>query len=147
MKDVAAAAQKAGVKIHPLEAGTPQEIASAFAAMARQGTGALIVLLDPFFQQQKAQIAELAAKQRLPSIGAYGEYAEAGGLMSYGNSLRENIRRAATYVDKIFKGAKPADPPIEQPTTFELVVNMKTAKALGIKVPQSILIQATQVID
>ena len=147
LKDVQAAAEKAGAKIHSFEAGTPQEIASAFAAMARRGTGALIVLLDRFFQQQKAQIVELAAKHRLPSIGAYGEYAQAGGLMSYGNSLGENYRRAATYVDKIVKGAKPGDLPVEQPTTFELFVNQKTARALGIIVPQTIVIQATRVID
>lgn len=89
----------------------------------------------------------LAAKQRLPSIGTYGEYVEAGGLMSYGQNIRENYRRAAIYVDKIFKGANPGDLPIEQPTTFELFINLKTAKTLGIKVPQSILLQATKVVE
>ena len=147
LKNVQAAAQKIGVQIQPVEASTPQEIANGFAAMTRQNAEALIVLLEPLFQQQKNQIVELAAKQRLPSMGAYGEYVEAGGLMSYGQNIRENARHAATYVDKIFKGANPGDLPIEQPTTFEFVVNMKTAKALGIKVPQTILLQATKVIE
>ena len=115
--------------------------------MARQNAEALIVVADPLFLQRQNQIVELAAKQRLPSIGAYGVYVEAGGLMSYGIDIREHIRRAATYVDKIFKGANPGDLPVEQPTTFELFINLKTAKALGIKVPQSILIQATKVIE
>ena len=147
LKNVQAAAHKIGVKIHPVEASTPQEIASGFAVMASQKAEGLIVSLDPLLQQRKNQIAELAAKQRLPSIGAYGVYVEAGGLMSYGIDIREHIRRAATYVDKIFKGANPGDLPVEQPTTFELFINLKTAKALGIKVPQSILIQATKVIE
>ncbi len=115
--------------------------------MARQNAGALIVPQEPFFQQQKNQIVELAAKHRLPSIGGYAEYVEAGGLISYGNNIRENYRRAATYVDKIFKGANPGDLPVEQPTTFELVINRKTANTLGIKVPLTILLQATKVIE
>ena len=90
---------------------------------------------------------ELAAKHRLPSLAAYGEYVEAGGLMSYGQNIREHVRRAATYVDKIFKGANPGDLPVEQPTTFELVINLRTAKTLGIKVPHSILVQATKVVE
>ena len=147
LKNVQAAAQRVGVKIQSAEASTPQEIANGFAAMARQNAGALIVSLDAFFIQQKSQIAELAAKQRLPSIGGYGEYVEAGGLMSYGPNLGEISRRAATYIDKIFKGAKPGDLPVEQPTLFELFINLKTAKALGIKVPQTILAQATRVIE
>ena len=144
---VQSAAQSIGVKIQPAEANTPQGIASAFDAMARQKAGALIVPLEPLFQQQKMQIIELAVKHRLPSIGGYAEFAEIGGLLSYGNNIRENYRRAPTYVDKIFKGAKPGDLPIEQPTTFELALNLKAAKSLGIKVPQTILIQATKVIE
>ena len=147
LKNVKAAAQMFGVKIQPVEASTPQEIANGFAMIARQNAGALIVAQEAFFIQQKNQIVELAAKQRLPSIAGYGEYAEAGGLMSYGPNLREMYKRAATYVDKIFKGANPGDLPVEQPTQFELFVNLKTAKALGIKIPQSILVQATQVIE
>ena len=133
--------------IQPVEARTPQEILNAFPAMTNQKAGMLIVSRNALFQQQRSQIAELAAKHRLPSIGGYGEYAEAGGLMSYGSNISENYQRASTYVDKIFKGAKPGDLPVEQPKIFELVINMKTAKALGIKVPQTILIQATKVIE
>ena len=147
LKNVEAAAKKLGAKIQPVEAGTAPEIEKGIAAMARQNAGALIVPLDSLFQQHISQIAALAAKQRLPSIGAYGEYTAAGGLMSYGQNLRETYRRAATYVDKIFKGTKPADLPVEQPTIFELALNMKTAKALGLKLPQAILIQATRVIE
>ena len=147
LKNIQAAAQKIGVKIQPVEANTPQEIANAFATMVRQNAGALIVLLDPFFQQQKNQIVELATKQRLPSIAAYGEYVEAGGLMSYGNNLRENYKRAATYVDKILKGSNPGDIPVEQPTTFEMFINRRTATTLGLKIPNSMLVQATKVIE
>ena len=147
LKNVQAAAQKVGVKIQPVEAGTPQEIANGFAAMARQNTGALIVQRDPLFQQQKNRIVELAAKQRLPSIGSYSEYVEAGGLMSYGQNIRYNFKRAAAYVDKIFKGANPGDIPVEQPTTFELFINRKTANALGLKISNSMLVQATKVIE
>ena len=147
LKNVQTAAQKIGVKIQPVEASTPQEIANGFAMMARQKAGALIVPLEPLFQQQENQIVEFAAKHRLATIGAYGEFVEAAGLMSYGQNLRENYKRAASYVDKIFKGANPGDLPVEQPTTLELVINLKTAKALGIKVPQTILLQATKVIE
>lgn len=147
LKSVQAAAQRTSVKILPVEARSPQEIESAFSTMARQNTGAGIVMLDPFFFQQRRQIAELARKHRLPSISATTEYAEAGGLMGYGPNLADIYRRAATYVDKIFKGAKPGDLPVEQPTKFELVINGKTAKALGLIIPQSLLISADKVIE
>ena len=147
LKNVQAAAQKFGVTILPFDAASPREIESAFSKMTQQKTGALIVVADAVFITQAHQIAELAVKNRLPSIQANREYAEAGGLMSYGNSLAANYRRAATYVDKIFKGAKPGDIPVEQPTTFELAINMKSAKALGLKIPNSILVQATKVIE
>ena len=147
LKNVQAAAQRVGVKIQSAEASTPQEIANGFAAMARQNAGALIVSLDTFFVQQKNQIVELVAMHRLPSIGIYSEYVEAGGLMSYGQNIRENYRRAATYIDKIFRGANPGDLPVERPTKFELFINLKTAKALGIKIPQSILVRADKVIE
>jgi putative ABC transport system substrate-binding protein len=140
-------ARKKNVKVLPMEARTPQDIESAFAAMARENPGALIVPIDAFFFQQRRQIAELAAKRRLPSIGAYRDYAEAGGLMSYGQNLADNYRRAATYVDKIFKGAKPGDLPVEQSTTFELLINRRTAKALGLAIPQRLLLLADQVIE
>ena len=147
LKNIQAAGQKIDVKILPVEASTPQEIAIAFAVMARQNAGALIVTQEGFFAQQKTQIVELAAKRRLPSIYGTGNFVESGGLMSYGSNTVDGFRRAATYVDKILKGANPGDLPVEQPTNFELVLNMKTAKTLGITVPQSILIQATKVIE
>ena len=147
LKSVQAAAQKVGVKIQPVEASTLQEIANAFAVMARQKAGALIVLRDAFFSQQQNQIVELAAKQRLPSIGGNGEFVEAGGLMSYGNNIRENYKRAATYIDKIFKGANPGDIPVEQTTRFELFINRKTANALGLKIPNAMLVQATKIVE
>ena len=115
--------------------------------MRQQNAGALLVSLDPLFQQQKSQIAELAAKHRLPSITADRIYAEAGCLVSYSSNRGDDWRRAATYVDKIFKGAKPSDLPVEQPTIFELVINAKTAKTLGLKIPQSLLISADKVIE
>ena len=147
LTNVEAAAQKLGVKVQAVKASTPQEIANWFAAVTRQTAEALFVQSDALFQQQKKQIVELAAKQRLPSIGTYSEYVEAGGLMSYGPNIGENFRRAAAYIDKIFKGANPGDLPVEQPTRFELAINLKTAKALGLKVPQSLLIQAAKVIE
>ena len=147
LKSIQAAAQKIGVTVLPAEARNREEIDNAFSMMSKAKAGAVLVISDAFFITQAHQIAGLAAKNRLPSIDSTRQYAEAGGLMSYGNSLGENYRRAATYVDKIFKGAKPGDIPVEQPTTFELAINMKTAKALGIKIPNSILVQATKVIE
>ena len=147
LKNIQVAGQKVGIKIQSVEASTPREIESGFALMASHKTEALIVPQESLFLQQRNQIAELAAKHRLPTIGAYGGYAGAGGLMSHGPDIRELIRRAATYVDKILKGANPGDLPVEQPTTFELFINLKTAKAVGIKVPQSLLLQATKVIE
>ena len=131
----------------PVQARTPQEIDAAFASMRQQKAGALLVSLNPLFEQQRSQIAEFTLKHRLPAITADRMYAEAGCLMSYGASLADMFRRSATYVDRIFKGAKPADLPVEQPTKFELVINGKTAKALDLAIPQSLLISADQVIE
>ena len=139
--------QKRGVKVLRAEAKTPQEIHNAFSIMRRQNADALIVFNDGLFQQQKAQIAELTAKHRLPAVAQDRIYADTGVLMSYGPSLAEQSLRAATYVDKIFKGAKPADLPVEQPTKFELVINGKTAKTLGLAIPQSLLVSADKVIE
>jgi putative tryptophan/tyrosine transport system substrate-binding protein len=147
LKTVQTAAQKSSVKILPVQARNPQEIESAFSTMTQQNAEAVIVASDPFFNQQRRQIAELAGKSRLPSVAAVREYVEAGGLMSYGPSFVENYRRAATYVDKILKGAKPGDLPVEQPTKFELIINRKTAKALGITIPHELLLRADEVIE
>jgi ABC-type uncharacterized transport system substrate-binding protein len=141
-ENVQAASQKAGIKVLPVKAQTPQEIENAFSTMVRENAGAVIVALDPLFIQQVPQIAEQAAKRRLPSIFANREYAEVGGLMSYGQNQVDIYRRAAGYVDRILKGAKPGDLPVEQPTKLELLINSKTAKALGLTIPQSLRVSA-----
>ena len=140
-------ARALGVQLHILTARTPPEIEAAFAAMRSQRAGGVLILRDQLFLTQRTQIAALAAKSRLPAVYGNREYAEAGGLMAYGASTPHMYRRAATYVDKILKGAKPADLPVEQPMRFELVINLKTAKALGLTIPQSILIRADEVIQ
>ena len=142
-----AVARALRVRLQTLEARVPREIDSAFAAMTREQAGALVVLVDAIFTNQVGQIAELAAKSRLPSIYGQREYTEAGGLMVYSSDPLDLETRAATFVDKILKGAKPADLPIEQPTKFELVINLKTAKALGLTLPSSVLRRADQVIE
>ena len=147
LRNIQAAAPKANVKILKVEARTPQEIENAFIVMAREKVGAVIVSGDSLFIQQKRQIAELAAKYRMPSASGRREQVEAGFLMSYGPNDADMFRRAATYVDKIFKGAKPGDLPVEQPTTFELFINGKAAKLLGLKIPQSLLIMADKIIE
>jgi putative ABC transport system substrate-binding protein len=147
VKTVQAAALKPGVKILPLEARTAQEIENGFSTVAQQNAGAVLVALDAFLVQQGRQIAELAVKYRMPSVFAVREHVEVGGLMSYGPNLSDNYRRAATYVDKILKGAKPGNLPIEQPTKFELIINLKTAKALGLTIPQAVLLRADEVIQ
>jgi putative tryptophan/tyrosine transport system substrate-binding protein len=119
----------------------------AFEAAAKERAEALIVALDGLTQANLRPIAELAAKHRLPSIYGAREYADYGGLVAYGPSDPHLYRRAATFVDKIFKGAKPAELAIEQPTRFELVINLKTAKALGLTIPQSLLLRADQVLE
>ena len=147
LREAEAAARALGVRLQTLEARNPQEIDSAFAAMTRERAGALVILPDGIFLNQRSQIAELAAKRRLPSIRQCGSYAEAGGLMSYGANYLDLMRRAATFVDKILKGAKPADLPVEQPTKFELVINLRTAKAIGLTIPPALLQRADQIID
>jgi putative ABC transport system substrate-binding protein len=147
LQNIQAAAPKLGVKILPLEARNPQQIENAFSRMTSENAGAIIVAREPVFNQNARQIADLAITHRVPSAFGSREPVEAGGLISYGSSSADAFHRAATYVDKIFKGVKPADLPIEQPTKFELVINMKTAKALGISIPQSVLVGADRVIE
>ena len=147
LREAEAAARALGVRLQTLEARDPQEIDSAFAAMTREQAGALVVLGDAIFLNQRRQIAELAAKRRLPAVYTLREHADAGGFMSYGGNPLDLERRAATFVDKILKGAKPGDLPVEQPTKFELVINLKTAKALGLTIPQTILLQADHLIE
>jgi ABC-type uncharacterized transport system substrate-binding protein len=148
LREAEAAARALGLRLQTLDARNSQEIDSAFAAMTRERAGALLILADALFGNQRRQIAELAAKRHLPTLhGTTPEYAQAGGLMVYSPNLLDLERRLATYVDKLLKGAKPADLPVEQPTKFDLVINLKTARALGLTIPPSLLQRADQVIE
>jgi putative tryptophan/tyrosine transport system substrate-binding protein len=147
LRQAEGATRALGVQLHIVQAGSPAEIEAAFAAMRSQRVGGVLVLRDPLFLAQRTQITALAAKSRLPAVYGVRELAEAGGLMAYGANNSQMYRRAATYVDKILKGAKPADLPVEQPTKFELIINLKTAKALGLTVPPSLLQRADEVIQ
>jgi putative ABC transport system substrate-binding protein len=140
------AARALGARLQPLEARGPSEIDSGFAAMTRERAGAVIVLADATFADHRTRIADLAAKSHLPAVYGLTDHAKAGGLMAYGANVADMYRRAATYVDKILKGAKPAELPVEQPTRFELVINLRTAKALGLTIPQSILYRTDELI-
>jgi putative ABC transport system substrate-binding protein len=142
------AAQTLGLTVYSIEMKAPSELEAAFAAITRTRPDALLMLVDEVLATGMfPRIADFALKQRLPSIIGEPRYAAAGGLMAYGPSAVDMLRRAASYVDKILKGAKPADLPIQQPTTFELVINLKTAKALGLTIPPSLLQRADQVIE
>jgi len=147
LKHLQAAAQKRGIRILPFEVKTSAQIDDVFAMMSGQNAEAVIVSLDSLFNQQRRRIVDLAAKHRLLSIAATSTFAEAGGLIGYGQIIADNYRHVASYVDRIFKGAKPAELPVEQPTTFEFVVNLKTAKALGITIPEKLLLRADRVIE
>jgi putative ABC transport system substrate-binding protein len=147
LKGIQAAAQTTSVKILPVEVRTPQEIENAFSMMIRQNAGGVIVVPDALFIQQQRQIVELARIHRLPAMFGIREYVEAGGLMSYGPNFADMYRRVAAYVDKILKGAKPGDIPVEQPTKVELFINRKTSKALGLTIPQELLLRADEVIE
>jgi len=136
-----------GLQLQFLQARGPDEFETAFAAMARERTEALLVIQDSVFGLNRSRLQEFVSKSRLPAMFGSHEHAELGGLMSYSADLREIFRRAAIYVDKILKGAKPGDLPIEQPTKFELVINLKTAKALGLALPPSLLARADQIIE
>jgi putative ABC transport system substrate-binding protein len=147
LREAETAARSLGVQLQALEARRPDELAGAFAAMTRESAGAVLLPGDSLFFFYRRQIADLAIKNRLPAMFAPREFAEAGGLMAYGANVAHMYWRAATYVDKILKGAKPADLPVEQPTKYDLVINLKTAKALGLTIPPSVLRQADKVID
>src|SRR5499433_2705972 len=147
VKEVEAAARSLGVRIRLLDLRGGDAPNAAFSALTRERPDALLVLFDPLLTRQRVRIAELANKHRLPSMYPHREYAESGGLMAYGASLLDLHRRAATYVDKILKGARPADLPVEQPTKFELVVNLKTARSLGLTIPPPLLLRADERIE
>jgi len=147
IREVNVAARSLGVQLQLLEAGGPNEFDGAFAAMVKERVGALLVVADSMFLLHRTRLADLAARSRLPAAYGTRESVEAGGLMSYGPSVSDLFWRSATFVDKILKGAKPGDLPVEQPTQFELVINLKTAKALGLRIPQSLLQRADEVIQ
>jgi putative ABC transport system substrate-binding protein len=146
LKETRTAAQGLTVTLLELEAKEPTDLDGAFAAMKKEHAGALTVLPDPMLLAQRARIADFAVKQRLPAIYGIPEHVETGGLMAYAANRVEIFRRAASYVDKILKGAKPADLPVEQPTKFELVINLKTAKQIGLTIPLNVLARADRVI-
>jgi putative ABC transport system substrate-binding protein len=147
IREVNVAARSLGVQLQLLEARGPNEFDGAFAAMAKERVGALLVVSDVIFNNHRTRLADLAARSRLPAAYGVRESVEAGGLMSYGPSFLDLHRRAATYVDKILKGATPADLPVEQPTKFELVINLQTAKTLGLTIPPTLLSLADEVIE
>ena len=145
-KETQTAAHALGLSLQSLEVRGPDEFDQAFAAMTREHADALVVLSNPLFFGHRRQLAALAVKHRLPAIFLFREYVEAGGLMAYGANLHAMYRRAAYYVDRILKGTKPADLPVEQPVKFELVINLKTAQALDLTIPPTPLFQADEVI-
>ena len=146
-REARSAAQALHMKVHSVGVRTAQELDPAFDAIVRERPGAFIVLADRVFLHNRSRIVAFAARQRLPGVYAYRELVEAGGLMSFGPNYADMHRRAATFVDKILKGAKPADLPVEQPTKFELLINLKTAKTLGVDIPHSLLLRADEIIQ
>ena len=146
-KELKAGARSIGAQLQFFEASNPDQVDSAFTAMTRDRAAALLVLTDSGFVGQRRRIADLAASSRLAAMYSQREFVDVGGLVSYGPSLTDMFRRAAIHVDKLLRGAKPGDIPVEQPTKFELVINLKTAKALGLKFPQTVLLRADEVIQ
>jgi putative tryptophan/tyrosine transport system substrate-binding protein len=146
-KQFQTAAAKLGMEPQLVDIRKPEDIAPAFDAAIRQHAGAIVVEMDALTQQNRTLIVDLAANRRLPAIYVSREFIDAGGLIAYGPSYPDLYRRAAIYVDKIFRGASPSDLPVEQPTKFELLINLKTAKALGLTVPQTLLVTADDLIE
>ena len=147
LKAAEVAARALGVRLQFVEARGPADLDRAFSDITRTRGGALTVLGAAMFFSERRRLVDLAAKNRLPGVYPQREFVDSGGLMAYGPELADLFRRAATYVDKILKGAKPSDLPVEQPTKFELVINLRTAKALGLTIPPSVLARADQVIE
>lgn len=145
--DIRAAARSLNIRVDVVQAGNTAQLDNAFATIGSSAAQALIVPSDPFFVASRARITQFAATRRLPAMYFTKLFADAGGLIAYGSSLEDSYKRSAAFVDKILKGAKPADLPIEQPTTFQLVINMRAARALGIAVPRSVLLRADHVIE
>jgi putative ABC transport system substrate-binding protein len=140
-------AQKLGITLQPQDVREPGQLDGLFTAMVVARAQGLVVLVDPLTVRHRGRIVELAAKNRLPAVYGFRDFVDAGGLMAYGVNVPYLCRRAAGYVDKILKGAKPGELPVEQPTTFEMIINLRTAKALGLTIPQTLLLQADQVIE
>jgi putative ABC transport system substrate-binding protein len=147
MKSVLATAQSLGLTVQVLNASTERDLDAAFEAMMRLHVGALVVQGEPFFDSRRDHIVELAAREGIPTIYAWREYALAGGLISYGTSITDNYRQAGVYTGRILKGEKPAELPIVRPTKFEMLINLKTAKALGLEIPPTLLARADEVIE
>ena len=147
LKATETAAQHFGLQVDAVEVRGPDALDAAFSTLAKSRAEALYIIEGPLLISLRSRIVELALKHRLPAIAPLREFADVGGLIAYGPSLVDMFRRSAAYVDKILKGAKPADLPIEQPTTFELVINLKTAKALGLTIPQPLLLRANELIQ
>ena len=147
IRQVQEAAPKKGLQLHVLKASSESEIDTAFASLVRLHAGALVVAADPFLTSRREQLVALATRHAVPSIYAWREFAASGGLISYGASLTSALRQLGTYAGKVLKGAKPADLPVQQATTFELVINLKTANALGLRVPQALLAGVSEFIE
>ena len=147
LRETETAARSLGLQLQVVDIRAPEDFESAFATISRARVMGVVIMPDPMFISQRQRIADLAIKNRLPTLFARRENAEAGGLISYGPSLPDQFRRATSYVDRIFKGAKPAELPVQGPIKFELVINLKTAKALGLIIPQSLLLRADEVIQ
>jgi len=147
VRDMGAAARQLGTEVQPIEVRSVEDLSAAFDAAVKGRAQAVMSTQGPFFWRHRTQIAQLALKHRLPSLSGEPTAAEAGTLLFYGPDVMEGCQRAAKYVDRILKGAKPADLPVEQPTKIDLIINVKTAKALGLRVPQSLLLRADRVIE
>ncbi len=146
VREIELAAGAFGVQLQSLEVQSPKDIETAFSAIKKERAGAFIVLRNPVTSAHRKQVVELAAKSRLPAMYVSSEWVEAGGVVSYAPDIRDNWRRAAVFVDKILKGAKPADLPVEQPMKFEFVINLKAAKQIGLTIPPNVLVRADRVI-
>ena len=147
LEAAAATARALGIRLHVVDARGPQDFDRAFLDITKARAGALAVLATPVFDNARRRLVELAAKNRLPAVYSYRQYVDVGGLMSYGPDLADSARRAAIYVDKILKGTQPSELPVEQPTKFDLMINLKTAKTLGLTIPQTLLLRADRVIE